>query len=96
MFEEAIGRAMLTPDEVSPETAVNLQVIHAAVCRQIQCGICKGVMDSRKSVLIERPDMGEGGAVICGKCWDRYTPGPSDNFVVTDSREYNLNGTKKE
>ena len=97
MFEEAIGLAMLTPDEVSPDTAANLQVIHAVVCRQMFCGICKGIMDSRKSVLVERPDMGEGGTVICGEGWDGFTPEPEerDKFVVTDSRDYNLDGTRK-
>ena len=98
MYEKALKSAM--DGKVSEHVATELVTLHSKVCSQIFCGYCKGIMDSRKSVIISG---GSGlvqyrALVLCGNCFDKGEASrvaKMDGASVTDSRKFKTDGTPK-
>ena len=89
MFQNAIQNAL--NGSISYDLAINLQALHAAVCKRIQCS-CGSILDSRSAVLYENKN---GSAICCGLCHDKKSDKILPTVKITDSRLYNLDGTLK-
>ncbi len=100
VLETAITAAMMSR-VLSVETGERLLGIHGAVCHDIWCGGCGGILDTWQSVLVTpktADPLYSGSFVRCGDCFDSKAEGEISpksplhelgaGFIVTDFRDY--------